>query len=183
MDSYTPDSDRDPQETQEWVESLESVVAHEGANRARFVLGRVVEAARRLGAEPPLPVVTDYVNTIPVADEPEYPGDRQMERRIQQIIRWNAAVMVNNANHDWDGIGGHISTYASSAILYEVGFNHFFHGKDAGTAGDQIYYQGHAAPASTRARFSRAGSRANSSNASGARRSVVAGSLRTRTRA
>ncbi len=146
VDSYTPDSDRDPQETQEWVESLESVVAHEGANRARFVLGRVVEAARRLGAEPPLPVVTDYVNTIPVADEPEYPGDRQMERRIQQIIRWNAAVMVNNANHDWDGIGGHISTYASSAILYEVGFNHFFHGKDAGSAGDQIYYQGHAAP-------------------------------------
>ncbi|HSU38957.1 MAG TPA: hypothetical protein VLJ38_05290, partial [Polyangiaceae bacterium] len=91
MDSYRPDSDRDPQETQEWVESLESVVEHEGANRARFVLGRVVEAARRLGAEPPLPVTTDYVNTIPVADEPEYPGDRQMERRIQQIIRWNAA--------------------------------------------------------------------------------------------
>ncbi len=146
MDSYRPDSDRDPQETQEWVESLESVVAHEGADRARFVLGRIVDTARRLGAEPVLPLVTDYVNTIPVADEPAYPGDEQMERRIQQILRWNAAVMVHNANHDFDGIGGHISTYASSATLYEVGFNHFFRGKDDGTAGDQIYYQGHAAP-------------------------------------
>ena len=146
VDSYRPDSDRDPQETQEWVESLESVVAHEGADRARFVLGRVVDTARRLGAEPVLPVVTDYVNTIPVADEPAYPGDEQMERRIQQILRWNAAVMVHNANHDFDGIGGHISTYASSATLYEVGFNHFFRGKDGGGAGDQVYYQGHAAP-------------------------------------
>ena len=91
MDSYRPDSDRDPLETQEWVESLESVVAHEGKQRARFVLERVVDAARRLGSDPVLPLVTDYVNTIDVADEPAYPGDEQMERRIQQIIRWNAA--------------------------------------------------------------------------------------------
>jgi pyruvate dehydrogenase E1 component len=146
VDSYRPDSDRDPQETQEWVESLESVVSHEGAHRARFVLNRVVDAARRLGAEPVLPLVTDYVNTIDVADEPDYPGDEQLERRIQQIIRWNAAVMVHNANHNFSGIGGHISTYASSATLYEVGFNHFFRGKDQGKAGDQVYYQGHAAP-------------------------------------
>ncbi len=146
VDSYRPESDRDPQETQEWVESLESVVAHEGAGRARYVLGRVVDAARRLGAEPVLPLVTDYVNTIAVADEPAYPGDQQIERRIQAIMRWNAAVMVNNANHRFAGIGGHISTYASSATLYEVGFNHFFRGKDGSDAGDQIYYQGHAAP-------------------------------------
>ena len=82
MDSYRPDSDRDPQETQEWVESLESVVAHEGDARARFVLQRVVEASRRLGVEPTLPLVTDYVNTIPVSEEPEYPGDPELERRI-----------------------------------------------------------------------------------------------------
>jgi pyruvate dehydrogenase E1 component len=146
VDSYRPDSDRDPVETQEWVESLESVVDHEGEARARFVLQRTVEAARRLGVEPTLPLVTDYVNTIRVSETPEYPGDKQIERRINQINRWNAAVMVHNANKNFDGIGGHISTYASSATLYEVGFNHFFRGKDAGDAGDQIYYQGHAAP-------------------------------------
>ncbi|HWP08109.1 MAG TPA: pyruvate dehydrogenase (acetyl-transferring), homodimeric type [Polyangiaceae bacterium] len=146
VDSFRPESDRDPQETQEWVESLESVVAHGGSSRARFVLGRLVDAAQRLGAQPSLPLVTDYVNTIPVADEPPYPGDLAMERRIQHIIRWNAAVMVNNANKNYDDIGGHISTFASSATLYEVGFNHFFRGKDTGKAGDQVYYQGHAAP-------------------------------------
>jgi len=146
VDAYRPDSDRDPQETQEWVDSLESVVGHEGQGRARFLLQRVVEASRRLGVEPTLPLVTDYVNTIPVAEEPPYPGDVELERRIQHILRWNAAVMVHNANKEFDGIGGHISTYASSATLYEVGFNHFFRGKDDGTAGDQVYYQGHAAP-------------------------------------
>jgi pyruvate dehydrogenase E1 component len=145
VDSYRPESDRDPEETQEWVESLESVVEHEGAARARYLLGRVAEASRRFGVEPTLPLVTDYVNTIPVAEEPEYPGDRHLEQRICHINRWNAAVMVANANHDYDDIGGHISTYASSAVLYEVGFNHFFRGKDGG-AGDQVYYQGHAAP-------------------------------------
>jgi len=146
VDSFRPESDRDPQETQEWVESLESVYAREGSGRARYVLGRVVDAAQRLGAEPALPVSTDFANTIPVADEPPYPGDIAMERRIQHIIRWNAAVMVNNANKDFDDIGGHISTFASSATLYEVGFNHFFRGKDGGKSGDQVYYQGHAAP-------------------------------------
>ncbi len=102
VDSFTPESDRDPQETQEWVESLESVVAREGSDRARYVLGRVVDAAQRLGAEPTLPLVTDYVNSIAVEDEPAYPGDLEIERRIQHILRWNAAVMVNNANHRYD---------------------------------------------------------------------------------
>jgi pyruvate dehydrogenase E1 component len=146
LDSYRPDSDRDPQETQEWVESLESVAQHTGRDRVGFLVARVIEASRRLGVEPVLPLSTDYVNTITIADEPAYPGDAHLERRIQHIIRWNAAVMVTNANHDYDDIGGHISTYASSATLYEVGFNHFFRGKDSGAAGDQVFYQGHASP-------------------------------------
>jgi pyruvate dehydrogenase E1 component len=146
LDSYRPDSDRDPQETQEWVESLESVAHHTGRERAGFLLARVIETSRRLGVDPVLPLTTDYVNTIRVEDEPAYPGDAHLERRIQHIVRWNAAVMVTNANHDYDDIGGHISTYASSATLYDVGLNHFFRGKDAGSAGDQVYYQGHASP-------------------------------------
>ncbi|HYO93862.1 MAG TPA: pyruvate dehydrogenase (acetyl-transferring), homodimeric type [Polyangiaceae bacterium] len=146
MDSYRPDSDRDPQETREWVESLQSVVQHEGRERARFLLGKVAESSRRLGVEPQLPLTTDYVNTIPVEEEPAFPGDLQMEQRIRRIIRWNAAVMVHRANHHSVGIGGHISTYASSAVLYDVAFNHFFKGKDASGRGDQIFYQGHAVP-------------------------------------
>jgi pyruvate dehydrogenase E1 component len=146
LDSYRPDSDRDPQETQEWVESLESVAHHTGRERAGFLVARVIEASRRLGVDPVLPLSTDYVNTIPLEDEPAYPGDLHLERRIQHIIRWNAAVMVHNANHDFSGLGGHISTYASSATLYEVGFNHFFRGNESGSAGDQVYYQGNASP-------------------------------------
>ncbi|HEY8945260.1 MAG TPA: pyruvate dehydrogenase (acetyl-transferring), homodimeric type, partial [Polyangiaceae bacterium] len=146
MDSYRPDSDRDPQETREWVESLEAVLDHTGRERARFLLGKVSEAARRFGVEPQTPLNTDYVNTIPVDEEPEYPGDQEMEKRIRRILRWNAAVMVHRANKRPGGVGGHISTYASSAVLYEVAFNHFFKGKDAPGRGDQIYYQGHAVP-------------------------------------
>ncbi|MFZ5890369.1 MAG: pyruvate dehydrogenase (acetyl-transferring), homodimeric type [Myxococcota bacterium] len=146
MDSYRPDSDRDPLETREWVESLDAVVEHQGRDRARYLLGKVLETARRSGVDPLLPLTTDYVNTVRVEEEPEFPGDRDLERRISAIIRWNAAVMVHRANHASDGIGGHISTYASSATLYETGFNHFFRGKDAPGRGDQIFYQGHAAP-------------------------------------
>ena len=146
VDTYTPDSDRDPQETREWIESIEAVLAHEGDARARYLITRVVEAARRLGIDPELPLSTDYVNTIPADAEPEYPGDRALEARIRDIIRWNAAIMVHRAQERSHGIGGHISTFASSANLYEVGFNHFFRGKDAAGRGDQIYYQGHAVP-------------------------------------
>jgi pyruvate dehydrogenase E1 component len=146
VDSYRPDSDRDPQETQEWVDSLDSVIEAEGRERAQFLINRVVEVARQRGLEPVQPLSTDYVNTIRPEEEPEFPGDADMEERIRRIIRWNAAVMVHKTNKQFDGLGGHISTYASSATLYEVGFNHFFRGKDAGDAGDQIYYQGHAAP-------------------------------------
>jgi pyruvate dehydrogenase E1 component len=138
--------DADPQETGEWLESLDALVASEGTVRARFVIGKLLERARRLQVPVPSLVSTPYINTIPPDQEPWFPGDEEMERRIRRIVRWNAAVMVTRANKKSEGIGGHLSTYASAASLYEVGFNHFFRGKDDGRAGDQIYYQGHAAP-------------------------------------
>ena len=138
--------DTDPAETTEWLESLETLVATEGVSRARFVIGKLVERARSLNVGVPALVSTPYINTIPPEEEPWFPGDEEMERRIRRIVRWNAAVMVTRANKKSDGIGGHLSTYASSASLYEVGFNHFFRGKDDGRPGDQVYYQGHAAP-------------------------------------
>ena len=138
--------DADSAETGEWLESLDSLVASEGTVRARFVIGKLLERARRLQVPVPSLVSTPYINTIPPDEEPWFPGDEEMERRIRRIVRWNAAVMVTRANKRSDGIGGHLSTYASAASLYEVGFNHFFRGKDDGNSGDQIYYQGHAAP-------------------------------------
>jgi len=146
LDSYRADSDRDPEETRDWIESLESVVDARGRDRARFILERVLESSRRQGVTPSLPLNTDYVNTIAPEEEPKYPGDEWVEERIRRIIRWNAAVMVHRANKTFDGIGGHISTYASSAVLYEVGFNHFFRGKEGEGTGDQVYFQGHASP-------------------------------------
>ena len=146
MDSYRPESDKDPVETREWIDSLRSVVDHEGKERARFLLERTIEDGRRLGVAPVLPLNTDYVNTIALEDQPAFPGDEAIESSISRIIRWNAAVMVHGANKKFDGLGGHISTYASSATLYEVGFNHFFRGKESGGLGDQVYYQGHASP-------------------------------------
>ncbi len=138
--------DADPDETAEWIESLENLVAADGPSRARYVIGKLLAGARRLQVGIPAMVQTDFINTIPPEEEPWFPGDEEMERRIRRIVRWNAAVMVARANKKHDGIGGHLSTYASSASLYEVGFNHFFRGKDTGTPGDQVYYQGHAAP-------------------------------------
>jgi pyruvate dehydrogenase E1 component len=138
--------DVDPDETGEWLESLENLVATEGPSRARYVIGKLLARAKRLQVGIPAMVQSDFINTIPPEDEPWFPGDEEMERRVRRIVRWNAAVMVARANKKYDGIGGHLSTYASSASLYEVGFNHFFRGKDSGTPGDQVYYQGHAAP-------------------------------------
>ena len=138
--------DLDPAETSDWLESLEAVLEHSGPERVAFLVRRLLEQAQRQGARPELPITTDYVNTIPVEEEPEYPGDSDMERRIRGIIRWNAVAMVQRANSRFSGIGGHLSSYASSANLYEVGFNHFFRGKDADGIGDQIYFQGHASP-------------------------------------
>jgi pyruvate dehydrogenase E1 component len=138
--------DTDPGETQEWLDSLDAVVGAQGKTRARFLVSRLLERARELQVGVPASVSTPYVNTIPAAEEPFFPGDEDLERRIRAFIRWNAAVMVVKANKHADGIGGHLATFASSAALYEVGFNHFFRGKDGGQPGDHVYFQGHAAP-------------------------------------
>jgi pyruvate dehydrogenase E1 component len=138
--------DIDPQETSEWVDSLDEVVDVRGKTRARFLVMKLLERARELQVGFPATVSSDYINSIPPEREPWFPGDETMERRIRAFVRWNAAVMVTRANAKAPGIGGHLATYASSAALYEVGFNHFFRGKDDGQAGDQIFFQGHAAP-------------------------------------
>ena len=138
--------DIDPGQTQEWLDSLDAVVDAHGKSRARFIMSKLLERARELQIGTPASVSTPYVNTIPPEEEPWFPGDFELERRIRAFIRWNAAVMVIKANKHADGIGGHLSTFASSASLYDVGFNWFFRGKEDGLAGDAVYIQGHAAP-------------------------------------
>ncbi|MEO6627033.1 MAG: pyruvate dehydrogenase (acetyl-transferring), homodimeric type, partial [Aquihabitans sp.] len=138
--------DTDPTETQEWLESLDAVVDVHGKTRARFLLTKLLERARESQVSFPASVSTPYVNSIPRENEPWFPGDPYLEQRVRAYVRWNAAMMVVKANKHADGIGGHLSTFASSAALYETGFNHFFRGKDDGNAGDHIYFQGHAAP-------------------------------------
>ena len=138
--------DTDPGETEEWLDSLDAVVEVQGKTRARYLLSRLLERARASQVSFPATVSTPYVNSISSEYEPWFPGDEHLERRIRAYIRWNAAVMVVRANTNADGIGGHLSTFASSASLYEIGFNHFFKGKDSGSPGDHVYFQGHAAP-------------------------------------
>jgi pyruvate dehydrogenase E1 component len=138
--------DIDPDETREWVESFDNVVRTRGRSRARYVMLRLLERAREQQVGVPGLRSTDFINTIPPEREPWFPGDEYVERRIRAYIRWNAAVMVSRANRPGMGVGGHIATYASAASLYEVGFNHFFHGKEHGESGDQVFFQGHAAP-------------------------------------
>ncbi|HEX4062458.1 MAG TPA: pyruvate dehydrogenase (acetyl-transferring), homodimeric type, partial [Streptosporangiaceae bacterium] len=138
--------DIDPEETKEWVESFDTVVRTRGRARARYIMLSLLEQARQQQVGVPGLRSTDYINTIPPEREPWFPGDEYVERRIRAYIRWNAAVMVSRANRPGLGVGGHIATYASAASLYEVGFNHFFHGKDHGESGDQVFIQGHAAP-------------------------------------
>ncbi len=138
--------DIDAAETQEWLDSLDDVVQDEGENRARFLMYKLLKRARQLHVGLPPLTRTRYINTISPEQEPYFPGDEALEHRIRQIIRWNAVAMVLRANNNFPGIGGHLSTYASSASLYEVGFNHFFRGKDGEGSGDQIFYQGHGAP-------------------------------------
>ena len=144
LNQQLPDSD--PAETQEWMDSLLSVVKDRGVHRARSLVRILMQRARALNLGVPELVQTPYINTIPPEQEPPFPGDEEMEKRIRRLERWNAVVMVTRANKHYDGIGGHISTYASSASLYDVGFNHFFRGKDNGASGDQIFFQGHASP-------------------------------------
>jgi pyruvate dehydrogenase E1 component len=138
--------DIDPSETAEWLESLDAVVREQGRERARYLMLRMLESARQHQVGVPGLRSTDYINTIPPELEPWFPGDEHVERRIRAYIRWNAAVMVSRGNRPGLGVGGHIATYASSAALYEVGFNHFFRGKDGGESGDQVFFQGHASP-------------------------------------
>ncbi|MGH3389649.1 MAG: pyruvate dehydrogenase (acetyl-transferring), homodimeric type, partial [Actinomadura sp.] len=138
--------DINPDETREWLESLDTVIKTEGRTRARYVMLRLLERAREQQVGVPSLRSTDYINTIPPEREPWFPGDEHLERRIRAYIRWNAAIMVSRANRPELSVGGHIATYASAASLYEVGFNHFFRGKDHGESGDQVFFQGHAAP-------------------------------------
>ncbi len=139
--------DIDPDETREWVDSFDSVTRTRGRGRARYLMLRLLERAREQQVGVPGLRSTDYINTIPPEREPWFPGDEYVERRIRAYIRWNAAIMVSRANRPGGaGVGGHIATYASAASLYEVGFNHFFRGKDHGESGDQVFFQGHAAP-------------------------------------
>jgi pyruvate dehydrogenase E1 component len=138
--------DIDPTETEEWVDSFDAVLEVHGKARARFLLMKLLERAKESQVGFPATVSTPYVNTIPAGQEPWFPGDEEAERRIRHYMRWNAAIMVVRANHIAEGIGGHLATFASSAALYEVGFNHFFRGKAGGQPGDQVFFQGHAAP-------------------------------------
>lgn len=133
-------------ETHEWLYSLDYVLEHSGPERVKELLHQLQIRAHKAGIEPPFTANTPYINTISMEKQPPFPGDREIERRIKSIIRWNAMAMVVRANRLESGIGGHISTYASAATLYEVGFNHFFKGKGEGYDGDQIYFQGHASP-------------------------------------
>jgi pyruvate dehydrogenase E1 component len=138
--------DIDPDETADWLDSLDALIDERGRTRARFVMLKLLERARESAVGVPALRSTDYINTIPPEREPDFPGDEMMERRIRAFIRWNAAVMVSRANRKGLEVGGHIATYQSAASLYEVGFNHFFRGKDAPGGGDQIYIQGHGSP-------------------------------------
>ncbi|HCA49693.1 MAG TPA: pyruvate dehydrogenase (acetyl-transferring), homodimeric type, partial [Planctomycetaceae bacterium] len=139
--------DGNPAETQEWVDSLEYVLQSAGPERVQYLLNVLDSTARRNGVDLPIASNTPYINTIPPDQQPAYPGNREIERRIKSIIRWNAMAMVQQANKKFPGVGGHISTFASAATLYEVAFNHFFKGRgESGYNGDQVYFQGHASP-------------------------------------
>ncbi len=138
--------DIDPDETQEWLESIDSVLRAYGPERAHFLLDRLIDHSRRSGAYLPFRPNTAYLNTISTVQQPAYPGDRALERRIEAYIRWNAMAMVVQANRRSAELGGHISTYASSATLYEVGFNHFWRAPGAEHPGDMVFIQGHSAP-------------------------------------
>ncbi|MEV3853229.1 pyruvate dehydrogenase (acetyl-transferring), homodimeric type [Streptomyces sp. NPDC050095] len=144
LPSQVPDFD--PEETQEWLDSLDAAVDERGRERARYLMLRLIERAREKRVAVPEMRSTDYINTIATKDEPFFPGNEEIERKVLNATRWNAAVMVSRAQRPGIGVGGHIATFASSASLYDVGFNHFFRGKDEGDGGDQIFFQGHASP-------------------------------------
>jgi pyruvate dehydrogenase E1 component len=147
QDPYSQGSiDSDPDETGEWQESLQQLVAAKGHGRGREIMLSLLKTSHDLHLGVPMVPTTDYLNTIAPENEPDFPGDEEIERRYRAWIRWNAAITVHRAQRPGIGVGGHISTYASSAALYEVGFNHFFRGADHPSGGDQIFVQGHASP-------------------------------------
>ncbi|MGI9585271.1 MAG: pyruvate dehydrogenase (acetyl-transferring), homodimeric type [Acidimicrobiia bacterium] len=147
IDGFTHQlADLDPAETLEWLAAFDEIVETDGETRARYLMARLLEHAREKSIGVPGSVSTPYINTIPPEAEAPFPGDSHVEKRIRRFVRWNAAAMVIRANKASDGIGGHLSTFASSATLYEIGFNHFFRGKADGTPGDHVYMQGHATP-------------------------------------
>jgi len=137
--------DVDPQETQEWLDAIDGVLDHEGADRAHFLIEQVIDKARRRGAHMPFSANTAYINTIPVDKQPKMPGDPAIEEKIRNYARWNAMAMVVRANKHTN-VGGHIASYASAATLYDVGFNHFWHPPSANHGGDLVFIQGHSAP-------------------------------------
>ncbi|RKZ45467.1 MAG: pyruvate dehydrogenase (acetyl-transferring), homodimeric type, partial [Gammaproteobacteria bacterium] len=138
--------DVDQQETQEWLDALESILEHEGVERAHFILEQLIAKARKSGAYLPYSANTAYLNTIPPSKEERSPGDPAIEWRIRSFVRWNAMAMVVQANRKTGDLGGHISSFASSATLYDVGFNHFFHARSKDHGGDMLFVQGHSAP-------------------------------------
>lgn len=146
MTQQTPYFDKDPLETKEWIDALLSVLKFEGAERAEFLIQQLINKARQRGLDLTVGLNTPYVNTIPVELEPSFPGNEKLEKRIAALIRWNAVMMVLQAGKVSSELGGHIATYASAATLYEVGFNHFFHGPDAKHGADLVYVQGHSSP-------------------------------------
>ena len=146
MNSFNPKDDLDAIETSEWLESIDSVLAQHGPERAHYLLDRMIDFARRSGAYLPYSPNTAYLNTIAPGRQPEYPGDRALERRIEAYIRWNAMAMVVQANRESSEYGGHLASYASSATMYEVGFNHFWRAPSETHGGDLVFMQGHSAP-------------------------------------
>ena len=131
-------SDADPQETREWLEALQAIIAHEGPERAHFILEQLIALGHQTGINMPYSANTEYINTIPADQQPITPGDYEMEQKIRDYARWNAMVMVLRANKDDSGLGGHIASYASAATLYDIGFNHFWHAPSETHGGDLV---------------------------------------------
>ena len=142
----TQQPDHDPQETQEWLDALQSVLDKEGAERAHFLMDQLIHHARMAGDDMPISATTPYINTIPVDKEERSAGNFELEHRIRALTRWNAMAIVMNANKESSELGGHIASFASAATLYDVAFNHFFHGKTDDHGGDLVYFQGHSSP-------------------------------------
>ncbi|HEY5994710.1 MAG TPA: pyruvate dehydrogenase (acetyl-transferring), homodimeric type, partial [Gallionellaceae bacterium] len=144
MENNIPDVDT--QETQEWLDAIASVLENEGPERAHFLIERMIVQARLGGADMPISATTPYLNTIPTDKEQRSSGDEELEHRIRALTRWNAMALILNANRESSELGGHIASFASAATLYDVGFNHFFHGATENHGGDLVFFQGHSSP-------------------------------------